>query len=996
MAQPVQTLPVRFTNGVNTKDDELVQQKLLRLENAVYDRPGSVRKRPGFARSTGGRTNRLERVGNELVSLSDTGISTRAVAPSPLWVSKSNARLSGAASARTINQTKTALSSSGYVYGADVAAIGNLVLAVWSTQADLFFSLVDDITGAQYLSAAPVSVAGSPSWGQVRVSAEGTNFVVRAIDFQGGRSAYTWTISTVSVPTTIPVPSVVAGFALVNSADVFYTGSQPAFVYTTSASLFFGNAGWATTGTLAVANLVSSALCLSGTTRHIAYTTFSAGNSTVNLVGYNATFGAQTYAPVVVESLTGKRVCNVTCCVFQGSLVVVAYDVISITGQPTEAVETRVAWYDTAGGVVQAASLLANSCTIASKINGDFESPFLWLVYSDVSTPLNAGQPPSGSTLLLTQANLGTSPTVVARAQQELASAVTNFNGATLNPPSFFYLIDSPNQVFNLYTMHPAQFGIEPSSGNATYAQQVIKFAVPFADLSIASARLSQSLAVNGSSLHLYDSAGIVEQGFHTPPRVVQSASATSGGFLSNGTYLVSAVYSYTDANGELTLSRPATTLVVALAGGGSTQTFTVKARVPAVTLRQRAAVGVTLYVSELGGQTMYQYGATLLASAADANGYLTVVVTTVVGITAFPSLYTTGGTLRNDPLPPSNFLARAGDRLWGHAGQGVLWYSKRRVIGRSPEFSAFLTYQLSSFNDPTALVEFSGNRIVVFSETQIAAFDGEGLSATGSGNAFTDDELVSREFGCRNQRSVCRFDGGALFKSSKGWFLLSESLTTSYMGADVEAYNGFDVASTELDPVTNKIYVVLVGAGAPVLVFDTYTRSWSVNFVSAGTTPTLRDAKPWRGRIALLDSSGALWEQSSSLFTDNGVAVTTRLRTGWIAPAGLQGFWYVKKIAALGQKKSDHRMVVVARYDYSETIVETFTFDAGSGVAVGPYAWNMKPKRQQCRAISLEVYDDFSGYTAGEGFSLSEIAFEIATEAGLARLSAAQTVRGV
>ena len=67
----------------------------------------------------------------------------------------------------------------------------------------------------------------------------------------------------------------------------------------------------------------------------------------------------------------------------------------------------------------------------------------------------------------------------------------------------------------------------------------------------------------------------------------------------------------------------------------------------------------------------------------------------------------------------------------------------------------------------------------------------------------------------------------GLMFKSSKGIYLLSRALELKYIGADVEAYNAFDVTSAQLIPTVYEVRFTLTNGVC--LVHDYYVDQWSV-----------------------------------------------------------------------------------------------------------------------------------------------------------------------
>lgn len=981
MTSPAITLPIRFTNGIDTKSDELVRQKLARLENAVFTRTGALRKRPGYARTagpSGGGVVRSFKVNDELAVTGFNGVHSRTLAPSTGWTPSKGRLDLGAISEKVLN------GASGTARNGDIVALGNVVAVCWYAGADLVLCVYDAITGAQYVQGV-LTVAGTPSWGLARFVLEGTNAKLWAVDFQGTRQSYSWTINMSSPPTTLPTAVAAwSSLPLYVNADIA-RDTVTTFAMVGGAGVYFVNTnGYDTTAQkITIANTQSVAIAIdSSGNRHIAYTTWDGANSVVYLVRYNSTLTTQAYAPVTVETLTGKRVCNVGLSFGAGALYI-TYDVVTVTGAASDACDLRGGYRSATDGSGSVASI-AKFCCMASKIyyDGGFK---LWAVYSDVSQLVGGNSPPpSASTLLYLELDVGTAR-VIARAHQEAAFAHTGSAGRSTEPSSVVTRSDGGS--FYIMIARPKQSGVIPPANSVTHTETVVSYDVLATKHD--AVQLGQSLQIEGVYLHTYDGARVIEHGFHTPPRISNVSNPTTGGSLSNGSYLITALYAYTDAAGEIHYSRPADVITNVLAGGTATQRMTFQVRVPPLTLKAATGINVIAFVSELNGQILYGSSGPL-ASTADANGYVSFNVTGVAGISALPSIYTSGGVLRNDPLPPCNFIAKAGDRLWGHVGGGLLWFSKKQTVGRSVEFSAFQTLKLTSFTDPVAMVGM-GEYKIVFSPTAIAYFTGDGPNATGSG-VFSDDTDLEVDVGCIDYRTIVRTSVGIFFKSSKGYYLLDRGLGLSYIGADVEGYNDQTVVAAEASLTRNQIKIAFNNSTQPVLVYDTYAQQWGTEVLASA--PLIVDMAAWRGRFVVLQSNG-IHEQQDGLYADNSLPYSMLVRTGWLTPQKLQGLMRVREFAIQGVKRSDHNLVVKVRYDYDETVVETFTFVAGA-LVTGDYSFRCQPKRQQCKAISLEMYDDFTGFSAGEGWSLAELLFTLATEEGPTRQSAARTVVGV
>jgi hypothetical protein len=140
-------------------------------------------------------------------------------------------------------------------------------------------------------------------------------------------------------------------------------------------------------------------------------------------------------------------------------------------------------------------------------------------------------------------------------------------------------------------------------------------------------------------------------------------------------------------------------------------------------------------------------------------------------------------------------------------------------------------------------------------------------------------------------------------------------------------------------------------------------------------------------------------------VWTDAGSSYALKATTSWLSFTNVQGFQRVRRAQILGQWYSAHNLQVDVCVDFDDTIVQSAvvtpttpsTFGGvspyGSGVYGGTfqlYQWRIDLARQKTQAVKFTI-QDLPTATAGEGMSLSSIAFEVGAKKGLNKVPAGQ-----
>lgn len=525
---------------------------------------------------------------------------------------------------------------------------------------------------------------------------------------------------------------------------------------------------------------------------------------------------------------------------------------------------------------------------------------------------------------------------------------------------------------------------------------------------SYASSSAANNCHIVGGSLQMYDGRNVVEHGFNIIAEPPISGVASYNGSTNNfptGTYSYIIVYEWFDSQGNFHQGVPSVAFDVAVTGPQTTITLTI----PTLRLTQKNNVYLSVYRNTLSSPSLFNRvyqtpnADALNTTSADSISYADSVPDATIA--TYQPIYTTGGVVPNYCVPSPRVIAKFKNRLLVVPAEtpNIIWISKeitQGIPGVPVEFSAFLTIQVNTEGgDITALVQMD-DKCVVFKMYTLFYFAGDGPNDTLTSDDISEPTEIPTDVGCTNQRSVVVTPVGVMFKSQKGIYLLDRSLSASYVGAEVEAYNNETIVSADLIPNTQQVRFLL--DSGTCLVYDYLMKEWFIYTNHNGV-----DAVIYNGLYTYLGTNGKLLQETPNEFSDDGSFITMKLRTGWLSFAGIQGFQRVWKMNILGEYYSSHQLLVSLAYNFDPNIEQTVQFDLDDVYDNGTYGestpygdedtygstypleqFTIYPDIQKCESIQVTI-EDVSNGTNGESLSISSLGFEVGVEGGLNRLPA-------
>ena len=983
MALSKQKVSVPFAEGLETKSDRNQDQLngLRVLENVIFDTPNKLLKRNGYSLVN---TNRLDNTRienakylanfeNELGLLTDTNYFAYAESIDK-WTDKGRVFTA-------FPESKSIIRNSREQKNLDVVSVENVNVFTYEDSEGIKVSIVDNANCNFLLSDELISASGTVA----RVTniqntiyiffADGVNLKYRKINILN--------------PQTIETEQVlVSDLDAVNKFDCIEIDEKIFVAYQSSASggviraVNIDSGDTLSSITTLVGESASTALSVARDSSSRFLVTYS-DNTQVKLVVFSFTLGSTLLAPSVVEGIA--NVVNTT--VVESDADLIEYTIfyeVSDTSVKDHFIKRNTLRLDSTIGTPE---VIKRSVGLSSKA-------FIF----DNTAYINAVHQ---STLQSTYFVLDTTGTTVSKYSPSIGGDLITENvlSKVIDLSDNMYLVAS--QIKGRTVVDDDQFFSLLGVNSTT-----IDFAL---DDPFQTEKLGANLHIAGGTPMMYDGDVVVEHGFHLfPEDLVAGSTSTVGGSIGDGEFQYAAVYTWTDNKGQIHRSAPSIGLSVTLSGGTQTQQQNIE--IPTLRLTQKENVIIELYRTEAAGTVFYKITdvANPVLNDKTVNTVTINDTTSDVDLIDNEVLYTTGGVLDNIAAPSSSIIESLSDRIFlaGLEDDNKLQFSKIRFDGEPVEFNDTLTIQVNSKGGPITALKSMDEKLIIFKESAIFYLSGDGPNNLGQQDTFIKPELVSSDIGCVNINSVVLTPDGLMFKSTKGIYLLSRSLQLTYIGADVERFNGLSISSAVVIPENNQVRFTTSDGEA--LVYNYFVRQWAafsnhraLSAVNIGFT------------YYYLRNDGILYVEDESGYTDNGSPINIKLASGWISFGGVQGFQRVYKLLLLGAFRSPHKLRVRIAYDFNEAFVQEVTIDTADfndNTRYGGYSPYGEPdtiayggdgnvhqmridlKRQKCQSIKIrieEIQTDAPNY--GEGLSLSNVMFEVGQKVGTNKLDAAR-----
>ncbi len=1010
MALQKQAVPVNFAKGMNTKVDskQLAVDSFLSLHNSVFDVLGQLTKRNG---------NGL------LTTLPNTDQTTLTTLNDNLLATGSSLYAFSEDTGQWLNQgivqpvaltTQSILRSSTSQTSPDMAvAPSGLACLTYVDAGIAYYQISDSNTGQQIVPRVTLpATAALP-----RVIILDRYFIITYL--------ITVTASThlqfIRIPITLPaspaapqdfaqnVKSLTAGYDIAVANNTFYaswaaTGNT---IQSAAMDTLFIVSNPTATIAAHTADLISLTTDITGATPVI-WLTFWDTSSTN---GFSAAYNHK-LLPILTATqvITNQVLSTITSVAADGILTIVSEINNTYSFAPnarTDYIQTNTI---TQSGTTTAPVIVLRSVGLASKAFADVNGTnYVLVVYGETNQPTYFLIDLAGNIYMrLAYANGG------GYAPTQVLPSVSYVTDTAMHIVP--YLIKDFLATVNKGNAGPT--GATPPVGtplNAIYTQTGINLArISINNNGQQSSEIANSLHLTGGQLWQYDSVRPVEHGFHVWPENITVTTATGSGLITANTYYYVTTYEWTDNQGNLHRSAPSIPTKIVTTTSTSTNTINIPTLrltykrspnpVRLVTYRWSVAQPIYYQISSITSPTIND---TLVDSITITDA---VADSSILGQTI---LYTTGGVIENIAAPASLDSALFKNRLFliDAEDPNLLWYSKVVIQNTPVEMSDLFTVFVAPTSGaqgstgPCTALGALDDKLIIFKRDAIYYMTGTGPDNTGANNDFNDPIYITSSVGCDNPNSIVLTPNGIMFQSDKGIWLLGRDLSTSYIGAPMEAFNSVEVKSAQVIPGTNQVRFIL--ANNVTLMYDYFVQQWGT-FSNISAISSVLHA----GYQAYLNTLGQVYQETPGQYLDGSRPVLMSFTTAWINVAGVQGYERFYDMLLLGTYFTPFTLNVALGYNYNssstqQTVVSPDNFTppwGGESVwgGAGPWGGNgnvfearVFPEIQKCESFQVtvnEIFDPSIGVMSGQGLTLSGLNLTIGVKKGSRTSKASQS----
>jgi hypothetical protein len=1007
-----QVLNINFVQGLDTKTDpfQVSPGKFLSLSNSIFTKGGLLQKRNGFGQLSSLPDTTYTNTATFNGNLTAIGVDIAAYSEgSATWINK------GLLQSCAISVLPLVKSSTNQTQCDAVIASNGQVCTVFSdyngSTTTYKYVIADSVTGQIIVPATLIMPSAGTIVGPPRVFWLVDYFIIVFGALITGINHLEYVAIRLNMPTVVTTA--------VSISNSYNPSGNPAFDgYVANGNLYLAWNGNDGGGAIRVAYLKSS-LLLSGTavfsghngtlfsvtadetgSSPVIWVTFySSGSSTGYTLAVNQILATVLGPTEIISSGTVENLATVA----QNMLMTVYYEIQNFYGYdgsiPTNYVERNTV---TQGGTVGTPAVLIRSVGLASKafiINGE---PYVNVTYYSVYQPTYFTINDSGQIITkFAYSNAGGYLT------DGLPSALVSGNSVSI---AYLYK--------DLLTAVNKTQGIANSAG--IYSQTGVNLITITIDNSnIHTSEIGLNLNVTGGILWAYDGSVATEQNFNVWPDNVEVTTATGSGDITAQQYYYQATYEWTDAQGNLFRSAPSIPVAITTTTSSSTNTI----YVPSLRLTYKIAtpVRIVLYRWSTAQQNYYQVTSVIqpvLNPNILTTDYVTITDTlSDAEILGNELIYTTGGVIEDIAPPPSSSIALFDNRLFlvDAEDKNLLWFSKQIIEGTPVEMSDLFTLYVSptisaqGSTGPITALSTMDDKLIIFKKDAIYYMNGTGPDNTGANSQYSQPTFITSTVGCANENSIVFIPQGLMFQSDKGIWILGRDLSTNYIGAPVEQFNG-DLVESALGILgTNQVRFTL-NSGI-TLMYDYFYGQWG----TFNGVPAISSVL-YQGLHTFIDQYGRVFQETPGVYLDGSNPVLLSFTTSWFNLAGLQGYLRAYFFYLLGVYYSPHKLNLQIAYNYNSSptqnsIITPSNFSPNYG-EVSPYGqqseygsnnnqanieqWRVFLQKQRCQSFQItltEVYDSTMGGAAGQGLSLSGLALVYAGKKGFRPMANAQSV---
>ena len=1029
MALQKQAVNINFGQGLDLKTDpfQLGPGKFLSLQNTIFTKGGLLQKRNGFDTITNiAGSSTITTFANNLVSISNS---------LQAYSQETNTFVNSGLIEPLILSTQSMVRSATSQTTVDIAIAQNgLACEVWFDEdANSYYQVSDPTTGQAIVPKVQITSATDVSANLPRVFSVSNYFIITFISTVAGTTSLRYIAVPINRPSAALAPVTVSSQVHAPSGpfSAVYDGVS---AHLSPDILYLAWAGSDSGGAIRICTIssslqVSSATVLSSVTADLLSCAFDAVTQRFWVTFYNAS-SAFVHAFAFSQSLvaimgntaviTSATAAEISTAVNNNVLHVFMEQENTYSYAPHAI--TDYIFHDTltlsgSTGTPGTGSIILRGVSLASKAaycaNGNF---YVLASYAQQYQPTYFLIDQAGNIV----SKLAYSNGVGLAATQVLPQLIPS--GTAANPTlQVGYLYQDLLAAANTQgVVNPA--GLTPSPA-AIYSQTGINLATFVLSNPIYTSEIGSSLQLGAGFEWMYDGVKPVEHGFHVWPEDITCVWSATGGSMAakpdgstnTSAYYYKVCYEWTDGQGLIHRSADSIPVAVTTTGSGTAGSVTVNVPYARLTYKTNNKIRIVIYRWSVAQQSYFRVTSItnpiLNNPAADSVAYVDTLAD--ASILGNDLIYTTGGVVANIAAPGSIARTLFDDRAWivDAEDQNLLWFSKQVIENTPVEFSNQFTLYVApttgaqgSTGPITALAPMD-DKLVIFKRDAIYYINGSGPDITGANNQYSQAIFVTSTVGTDNPASIVFTPMGLMFQSDKGIWLLGRDLSTQYIGAPVEGFNGQTVTSAITIPGTNQVRFTLNNNFT--LMYDYYYQQWGSFINTNAISSTI-----YQGLHTYLDPYGNIYQETPGAYLDGANPVLIQFTTSWFNLAGLQGYERFYDFLLLAQYISPHFLVVQIAYDYGSALQQSiiqpnnYTGPYGSDQLFGqttPFGgpgsleqWRIHTQRQTCQSFQISVQEVFNPAFAtvpGAGFTMSGLDLTVGLKKGRRPIKAANSV---
>lgn len=551
--------------------------------------------------------------------------------------------------------------------------------------------------------------------------------------------------------------------------------------------------------------------------------------------------------------------------------------------------------------------------------------------------------------------------------------------------------------------------------GTITFSNQalIFDFGLPALNPKIVSYDRGKTGYFGFSNMYMATQANVEYSGFLDFPICKAFATAAPPPPTTNKFWTYAVTFEYVNKNNELVRSSPS---VFASVEVSTLSNVNVYYTYPSA-LESKNPIIIRIWRTTVNAQTFYLLADITYVPGSTASFYVdpfTADTTLVKNELA----YFSGGVLGELPFEPFKTFVSHQNTIYAvnleNPNRVQFSLPQQRTVALATAFG--FDFDVESRGGPIVELASLDSILVIFKEELIYGVEGNPPDALGNNNSLTIPTLITSPVGCSEKASVIRIpqvpgvtDGGILFKSKQGIYLLDRSLRVNYLGAAVERYNNLTILNATLSQTENKVrYTTTEGT---IITYDYFYNTWAIE-----TGINLVGTTVYQDKFVGINTSGEVFQIFDGYYKNNK-PYSMKIGSPWIKLAGIQGYQRIYKAIVLGDFKATSVLKIGISYDYvdieqdwlyyrkdvTNSYGANFPIDNASwgilqpwgGSELSNYQVQVNIPRQKCESLKFTFYDEFDNIITdtGNSFTLSEITIVVGIKSESVKLPVSRRV---